>query len=513
MLKRFLLLIALAVVWVLLLWFVLPFNAVTLSYAQLVLTHLLPPCIVWGGCLFAQRIMRRRKEREKKTREAEAEAKRMEMREAARKKHEEELVQRRFGCDCRAVAITGITGSGEGVLMADIASTLDAASEEEDKHSALALDSKELQCLSMHIRNALAAIYKQSSAALALPIYIVPPPQAAAGEAISLVRRIVHEIGKTQEPPISLHEDAPRIVFAPRADSAADRAIAIFENTPDLPGAILLAFDAPAARHLASLHTLESADQREAAKAEAVHQEKWLGKPNQAVVAMLLTHPEFDAMLTSIAGYSPDIDDSMRPFWERGIKPGPHLKSLARMELTARDALVALPIQARIHRAAFHPVKEEPRASDMSSLCMTLMERSLVAAGLLTPAFSLDAVAATPENSQAKSKQKQSQMTRGWLIHNAGRSERSGDRLAALATALRYFSFDVHPLDEATDIAAKVGYLGEAMPWAMLGESVVRANDCSQAVLCTEFQWQTGIVLSYAIPARLLGKLENPPST
>ena len=34
--------------------------------------------------------------------------------------------------------------------------------------------------------------------------------QAEAGEAISLVRRIVHEIGKTQEPPISLHEDAPR---------------------------------------------------------------------------------------------------------------------------------------------------------------------------------------------------------------------------------------------------------------------------------------------------------------
>ena len=133
---------------------------------------------------------------------------------------------------------------------------------------------------------------------------------------------------------------------------------------------------------------------------------------------------------------------------------------------------------------------------------MTLMEHSLVAAGLLTPAFSLDAVAATPENSQAKSEQEQPQTTRGWLIHNAGKSERSGDRLAALSTALRYFGFDVHPLDEATDIAAKTGYLGDAMPWAMLGESVVRANDCGQAVLCTEFQWQTGIVLSFAMPAK-----------
>lgn len=504
MLKRFLLLIAFAVVWVLLLWFVLPFNPAAFSTPlMLILAHLLPPCIAWGGCLYARRIMRRHKEREMQAREAEAEAKRVEMREAARKKHEEELAQRRFGCDCRAVAITGIAGAGEGVLMADIASTLDAATEEEDKHSVPVSDSRELQCLSMHIRNALAAIYKQSSAALALPIYLVPPPKAAAAEAISLVRRIVHEIGKMQEPPIPLHQDAPRIVFAPRADSAADSAIALFESAPDLPGAILLAFDAPAARHLASLHTLESADQREAAKAEAAQQEKWLGKPNQAVVAMLLTHPDFAAMLASIATYSPDIDDSMRPFWERGAKPGPHLEALARMEFSARGALVALPIQASIHRAAFQPLKEEPRASDMSRLCMTLMERSLVAAGLLTLAFSLDvATGEAPESSQAKSEQGQPPSARGWLIHNAGRSERSGDRLAALSTALRYFGFDVHPLDEATDIAAKVGYLGEAMPWAMLGESVVRASECGQAVLCADFQWQAGIAMSCAMPAK-----------
>lgn len=504
MLKRFLLFIAFAVVWVLLLWFVLPFNPAAFSHAQLILAHLLPPCIVWGGFLYVWHLMRRHKEHEMQVREAEAEATCMEMREAARKEHEEELVQRRFGCDCRAVAITGITGAGEGVLMADIASTLDAASEEDDKHFLPVSDSKELQCLSVHIRNALAAIYKQSSAALAFPIYLVPPPRAAAGEVISLVRRMVHEIGKMQEPPISLPEDAPRIVFAPRANSAADSAIAIFESAPDLPGAILLAFDAPVARHLASLHMLESADQREAARVEAVQQEKWLGKPNQAVVAMLLTHPDFAAMLASIAEYSPDIDDSMRPFWERGVKPGPHLESLARMEQGERDALVALPIQAKIHRAAFHSVKEEARASDMSQLCVTLMERSLVAAGLLTPEFNLDATAAMPESSPAKSEQKPPQTTRGWLIHNAGRSERSGDRLAALSTALRYFGFDVHPLDEATDIAAKVGYLGEVMPWAMLGEAVVRAGDCSEAVLCTEFQWKTGIAFSFAIPARRL---------
>lgn len=500
MLKRFLLLIALAALWVLLLWFVLPFNLATVSSPLLILTHVLPPCMAWGAGLYGQRFMRLRKEREMQAREAEVEAKRVEMREAARKEHEEELAQRRFGCDCRAVAISGITGSGEGVLMADIASTLNAASEEENGHSTLGSDSRELQCLSMPIRNALAAIYKHASAAMALPIYLVPPPRAVAVEVITLVRGMVHEMAKMQEPPVSLNKDEPRIVFAPRGDSAADSAIAIFESMPDLPGAILLAFDAPAARHLDSLDTLESADQREAAKAEAAHQEKWLGKPNQAVVAMLLTHPDFETMLASIAAYSQVRNDSMTPFWERGVKPGPQFEPLARMELMERDALRALPIQARIHRAAFHSLKEEPRASEMSRFCMTLMERSLVAAGLLTPSFDPDAGAAAPENSSTKSERLSASC--GWLIHNAGKAERAGDRLAALSTALRYFGFDVHVLDEATDIAAKVGYLGEAMPWAMLGESVIRANDCGQAVLCAGFQWQAGMAFSFAIPVK-----------
>lgn len=472
--KGLILLLLLAGAWILLLWFALPVDLLRRSPLSLIALHALPPLGLWGGWLAWRGWLRRRQAQEEQARAQQAEQERQAARLAAEARHRQSLAQQRFGCDCRAVAIAAAVTEPDGLFPPLPNVCLDADAQAHGGAASV------LDRLMPRLQAALRGLYGSAPAAAVFPHYIQPPAEAGGAEAVERVREVRKHI--LTELSLTL-QDAP-VVFLPQADSAADAVIALFENTPDLPGAVVLGFDA-----------VDSVSVSDDTGAAATTEEVPAG---EAVVALLLTHRDFPSMAQAVLSSARQPADSLTPFWARALVPGGSLAPLAQLSPDLVEALAELPVLARIHRAAVGELACGPRVLPLTRSLQPLIERAQLHAGLIEPPFVAEGEAPASPSAQTAAEPRCA-----WLVHNAGDIDTAGLRLAALGSALAHFDIDLNPIDMATNVTSRLGEPGRATPLALLALASAHTAACAEPVLCSEFR-DGHVSLFFAMPAPAL---------
>lgn len=494
MLKGLLIFVAVAALWLALLWFGLAPDFSAWSNLALLAVHALPPLAVWLGWWLLRRRALTKQAAEVEQRERQARAERESALAAARDKHQNELRQRQFSCDCRVVTIAELAVKGEAPVTPE---EMPAVVVETQHEAPRAEPCDVLERLQPALENSLRNLYATCGAAAVFPVYVLPPAEASGEEVVRRVRAahalLMHELAL----PVERAAEQPGVLFLPAADGAANSVLALFETAPDLPGAVVLAFDSARSRVPATDEFFDEPDP------ERVRLEKQIGQPSEGVFALLVTHAALPSMLEAMAGTPEDPGrnfperDSLTPYWHRAMQPGGNLALLTRVGTDLRNELAALPVLARIHRAAFIQTEgKQSRVLELTRAMQSLLERAQINAGLIEQPFSFDG--ANPEAVAENSTEPKC----GWLVHNAGGVDYAGTRLAALGSALMYFDIDLNPIDMATNVVTRIGDLGRACPIGMLAITIAQAAAHKLPALCSEFYGQDGIALSFAMPAK-----------
>ena len=108
MIFGFITLVLLLAAWIAALWLLIAPDFTQLSLLQLAAIHLGPPLLLWGVWMTWRRIRKNKADSIAAEQEKLAEKERQEKAEAARQKHEAELLHLRYGCDCRALAVAQV---------------------------------------------------------------------------------------------------------------------------------------------------------------------------------------------------------------------------------------------------------------------------------------------------------------------------------------------------------------------------------------------------------------------
>lgn len=481
------LLAALVTVWCAVLWWLIAPDFASLDWPEVASLHAVPPLLFWGGWRFWVGYDRRRQSAEVESQVQAAEQERMGKLSAACSAHEKELQRRRFGCDCRVVAMTGLIGgvdSIEDAIPAGGGIHL-SASEASDAF----VESSLLEHVSLAIEEALAALYASCPAALTLPIYLKPPSDVFGEDVLALVRKYRLESIRSASgvfvPDAVLPETANAVSFLPVRDSAADVAIGILEDNPELPGLILLAFDSPWWR--AQNETTDSDH-------EAMNEK---GAPAQAVFALVLTHPELSNRL-SVARCSESPSSVMTPYWEKDVPRNGVPAPFENLSGATLGRLCESKPLARIHRAASEPVVPgTAHRLELARRIEGMVERAQINSAQVALAVEPpDALAAeAPEIPEVAG-----DAICGWMVHNTGIAERGGHRLASLGTALYRRGFDVDPIAAASNACTLFGDVGCARQVAMLALSVAQtaANQCG--TLCADFDDTDRLSIFFSMP-------------
>lgn len=482
MIRSLLLFLSTLAAWGATLWFGIKPDFNQWSQPAIVALHLGPPLALaaaWGLWRLIRWHSERRAAQAAQTDDAQAQAQRQAAQEEARKKHAEELRQRQTGCDCRGLAMMQVA-QPENAKPAfglqgnhiDFSPFAGGAAE----------DVETLAHLRTGIVEALERMYNRCPGAAVFPVYVVPPAEVVGEEVLACVQEarqaILADLGLRERTAADFH----RCLFLPSGDSGADSAIGLFDSAPDLPGAVVLAFDS------AWLRAAQTDD--EYLDPLVVEQRKWIGQPSQGVFALLLTHPNLETMLDAAEqiDYEPD---AMTPHWDRGLPGSGYQILLAAQTAEEKNSLRQAPVLARIHRSAFAPLPEGQRqALALVRHVQGLVERAQVNAALIDSPFDTTADA-QPEDTTPDC---------GWLVHNAGGVDRSGNRLAALGTALYNRGLSVDPIDTATNVVVQGGDYGQARGVALLALTVARAAEEQAAALGAEFSGSDGLGLFFAVP-------------
>jgi hypothetical protein len=231
----------------------------------------------------------------------------------------------------------------------------------------------------------------------------------------------------------------------PSKGSASNSVLGLFESIPELPAAVVLAFDSSMSQQLAPSDA----------------------KPGHGVFGLLLTAADLPAMLDAVS-----IDDDQG----RGHYSDNGLSWLATLPKPLLDELRALGSVARIHRAATGKFDGKNGQQALTSL----LEQAQLHMGT------------TAEASESRCE---------WLVHNTGESTQAGSRLAAIAGALMHRKIELKPVGTATDMVRHVGHLGPAGSIGMLAVALVQAQRKQAPVLCAEFAEPNGIALAFATAA------------
>ena len=446
--------------------------------------HVVPPLAVWLGWGLWRLLRERAAKRQAAAaaeQEAVAETERQAALAAAREEQAAELRRQQVGCDCRGVAMMQIRQApdavpafgldGEGVAVA-------LAEDGEDEEG----ETSVVDHLLPGITTALGSLYGRCPGATVLPIYVLPPAEAVGEEVFACLRTaraaIARELGLPERPAA----ESNRILFLPGADSVANSVIGLFDSAPDLPGAVVLAFDS------ARLRSLQQEDD-DAGDPQRAEQRKWLGPPSQGVFALLFTHPDLAAMIAAASCIEGERD-ALTPYWERGLSGSGHQLLLAALTPAEREGLQEAPVLARVHRAACAQFAEGRRhTTAMVRNVQSLLERAQVNAALADPPFVEPAGEGAPPPADC-----------GWLIHNAGGVDRSGNRIATLGVALYNRGLAVDPIDTGTNLVVHGGDYGQARGVALLALTVARAAQEGMAALCAEFSGDDSLGLFFAVP-------------
>ncbi len=482
--------------WIALLWLAIAPDFTAWSNPGLIAAHALPPLTIWLVWVVVRRRNLAKKAEETQLREAQAQAERDAARETARQKHDEEMQQRRFGCDCRIMTIAGLRLNSELPLLKAVVENVDVRSLPLDEARESASDTI-LDNLALAMKDALGNVYSVCGAASLFPIFVTPPADVAGELALATVRTIHADIVDMLKLPVKLGANVPSILFLPTANSASNSIISLFETTPDLPGAVVLAFDSPLTRAFSNASFGD--DEFDPARQK---KEQQTGKPSEGVVALLLTNRELPSMLKTIAGLvdSTDDHDSMTPYWQKSMHPGGNLALLSGVSVQLREELAQLPVLGCVHRAVFREVDRQPAGVlEMTRILQNSLEQAQISAGLIDVPFTHDGTAATDTAPDAEKRQPQHCR---WLVHNAGGVDFAGKRLAALGAAMYYFNIDLNPVDVdmSTNIVTHVGDLGRATGISQLALSVAHAAEEAAPALCAEFSDDGGVAVSFVTP-------------
>jgi len=497
MLFSFLVFVVVSIAWVATLWFGIAIDAGKWSNPALLAIHVLPPLTLTLSWWFWRRHVKQKKIQTLEEREKKAQAEQQASLEAARAKHAQEMQTRRFSCDCRTIAISDLATNGNGPLVLPEGPSVSIDIVAADEKPTPAAKNDPFDALEPAIVKALGHVYEKCGAAAVFPIYVVPPASASAVDVIKRVREINEKLIAGMMLPVKPKAGTPSVLFLPSGDSASNSVISLFENTPDLPGAVVLAFDSPLSQ-AAGLSDDE----------DALEQDTPLGKPSHGVFALLFTNANLPAMLNAVAGRRDGVEeehDSLTPFWEKTQQPTGNLALLTMASRELREELAQLPVIARIHRAALGQTgkgKDRERVLELSRILTTLLERAQINAELIDVPFVSEAAAGQADGKKDEEEKAPAGSRCEWLVHNAGEPDRSGTRLSAMGSALLYFKIDRNLTEMATNIVSKVGNLGRATPIGMLAIALVQAQGKGAPTLCAEFSEPDGIALAFAVPAQ-----------
>lgn len=493
-LRCFAVLALLAAAWCALLWFLIAPDFSQWSMPQLALVHASPPLVVWSGWRFWCWRWQQRKAATAVRKEALAEQERLAARAAEQEQNAAEWQRLRYGCDCRALAVA---------QLAIVAPDLDPLllSENDACHVTLAaadaidVADDPLDHLRPAMEEALLALYERCPAASVLPVYVVPPAQVVGEQVVALVRHVRSgfQAGAGDlflaGTPASAAGGA--VLFLPPHDSVADGVIALFENSPELPGAVVLAFDSP-------LWQAQRSDDAMEVPADDGSSGRTRQLPGQGVFALLLTSSRLPQMLAGMPRHR-QPHGTMTPYWEKDAATASAADYLSVLADGALQSLLEYTPVAHIHRTAqatFDP--GAVRQLELARAIEALIERAQVHAGLIEPAASEMAGEQAVERTEKQSNAAVPGC--GWLIHNAGNVANAGYRLASLGCALVRRGLDVDPIESATDIALHVGDLGQVRGVAMLALTLARVADGAGGALCAEFCDDGRLALFFAMP-------------
>lgn len=466
-------LITLVLAWCGVLWWLIAPDFASLRPFDLATLHAGPPVLCWSGWRFWLGYRERRQTAAMAKIEERAEQDREAALATAKAAHASEQQRVRFGCDCRAVAMTQLIAASdeiaEGLAGRDVAYISMQASEIGTIRDTL------LDHLGCGIEEVLGAIFERCPAALAFPIYVVPQNDLSGEGVVASIRKHRSERLTIPWEGLPLGTETPcsiRVAFLPQRDSVANSVIDLFETQPDLPGAVVLAFDSPWWRR----NYCDSGEQGDFDAGED------RVPPAQGVFALVVTHPDLSEILTAL---SPDdsSNDSMTPHWARSANRVGSPAGLSGLSAATLESLMQNKPLARIHRAA--SAAGNPGVSrrlELAQCLATLIERAQINSAQIDIAFS-----ASTESDAGSADPLEERAGCGWLVHNAGESIVGGQRLASLGAALFRRGLDVEPIDEATNVSQVIGDLGCARELAALALAVTHAALGARNVLSADF--------------------------
>lgn len=484
-----------ATAWVAALWLVLLPRMDGWPDLAVAAVHIAPPVSVMLLWTFVRRRIQRKRANDAQVRDERVQAELTAARDAARKTYNDEMRQRRFGCDCRMVTFSRIGLATPTPLPDPGQPNVDIRPIELDE-GANRDSGPLLDCLAPAIGDALYSVYSACRASIAFPIFVLPPGELSGEEVLTHLRTVQSAIAEEFAAELNTRIAQPSILFLPAGDSVPGSVLSLFESAPDMPGAIILAFDSPYLRALASEDAFE--DEPDAA---STARRQLSGRPSEAVVALLMTNAELPSMLSAISpAPGAGMTDSMTPFWEKAIHAGGALESLSRMPHEIRTELRDTQVLGRMHRAAIRqPMAKRTGVLELTRTFQDALEQAQINAGLIAPPFVFDdSPSETDEAGACHPVEKCAA-----IVHNAGSVEVAGRRLAALGSALYYFEIDLSLVDNdaVLNVVNRIGDTGRASGIGQLALAIVYAAQNAAPALCAEFMPDDSIAASFVMPA------------
>ncbi|SMF12641.1 hypothetical protein [Pseudogulbenkiania subflava] len=450
------------------LWWLIPVDWQQVSPTVMLLTHLLPPLLL-TALGHAWRLRQEKREQAAAQVQAESEAAAQQARrDEAREQHLAALRERQQMVSCRWLLVQAVAQGEEPTWLDALAPVCQWTARTRDEME----PGEVLDGLMPWLEESLQALYAELPGAASLPLLLEVLPRVSGIEQVDLVRQC-QEVAW-----LAVQSDMPQPAsdcrFLPGSGTVADRVMQFLAQDPELPGAVVLAADAPLALQ----------DEEEEPDAAARAQWRQLGRPGAAVVLLLFLRDGLAAPADSALATGRDL---YQPYWEREGVSSP--AGWGRVPEHARAALAALPHLASLAQSSSSELPQQSTLQ-LTRQLQPLLDNALVNAALLDYPFSAEE--ANPQRNQADSV--------AWLVHNCGEVDVGGTRLAAIASNLTRHQIGLLPVDEASNLAREWGDVGVAAPAMLAALAVTHSARLQAPAVITQFR-HDHVALALARPA------------
>jgi hypothetical protein len=467
--------IASMTLWSAVLWLALPIDIFEYSLPHIVAMHLVPPLLTVAAIMLAARWAKRRQ----LARAQAAQENQQRLHDTEKKWHrqkwEEDLTRRRGSIDCRWAVVADVVAH---VFAPGNVDNLLPNTAQAFARFYSAPESTPLDWPMQTIAASLEELFAELPLAAGLPIAIAGASHQAHAEIAAMVQQAHAQAIRRHALQPQRHNLFATLAI-PRAISPHSALLTLFEQQPDWPGAIVLAFDSP-------WRTQDNEGWQYQSPAAVISEtEKWRGKPGRAVTIMLVTPASLNTALEKLAILDDGVTlDSMTPFWERQQIPAGMASFLTQLPRSWRDQLLQLPVIARLHRPAAAEIDFSAPFNQRVERCRQTITAAAINAALVEPDFEFnDVIEPGPQPST-------SLRDCGWLIHNAGNIAFCGDRMALLLSSLWQEGVELD-LDHTTNTVMTLGDCGESSSWLWLALGVQRVAVDDKPVVVAQFQEHT----------------------